>query len=184
MRRNIYLVGFMGTGKTTIGRELARLMGRHFIDTDLEIEKELKISVKEIFEKYGEEYFRQIEVGLIQKLSRLENKVISTGGGILLNPGVKELLSQTGIIICLFTEREYLLERLSHTSKRPLLNGDNLKEIVEKLILEREEIFSKISIRLNTTNISPREASKKILDLLRTRQKVLEKLKDQYIVIE
>ena len=182
MKNNIYLVGFMGTGKTTIGKELAKKLGRHFIDTDDLIEKRNNMSILEIYEKMGEKYFLQEEKKVAQELSVQSGKVVSTGGGTILNDEVIELMLKSGIIICLYVENEFILNRLKKLDRRPVLRTENtLEERVNELLSEREEVYKKISIKLNTTNLTPMQAADRIVDLLKTRQKILTKLNDFFI---
>lgn len=185
IKRNIYLTGFMGTGKSTIGRELARFLGKKFVDMDYMIEKREGMAVSGIFEKHGEEYFRKLEKEVAVDLSEQTGRVVATGGGTFLNKEIRELFFKTGLVICLFTEKEQLIKRLKRTEKRPLLKGDKsaVADKVEKLLDERKEVYSKFSIRVNTTNLTPQEVAKKILDTLKTYRKILDKLHDQYIVI-
>lgn len=172
----------MGTGKSTVGRELAKRLGYHFIDMDILIEEKLKLSIAQIFEKYGEEYFRDEEKKAAEDLSRLNSKVVATGGGTILNDEIREILLKSGVIVCLFAEKEHLVKRLGKLERRPVLNtGGNLQERVEQLIMEREEIYNKITIRLNTTHLTPMQSADKIVDLLRTRQRILDSLNRHYI---
>ncbi|MBM3462434.1 MAG: shikimate kinase [Armatimonadetes bacterium] len=182
-KRNIYLAGFMGTGKSTVGRELARLMGRKFIDTDQALEKLLGMTVNETFAQKGEEFFRTEERKLALELADTFNRVVATGGGTLLDPEVRMAFAKSGLMICLFTTEDQLVQRLERTDKRPMLKGGELRDRVEQLLQERKEIYDKISIRVDTTNLTPQEAARKIHDLLKMRQRVLDRLQSQYIEI-
>jgi shikimate kinase len=183
-KRNIYLAGMMGTGKSTIGRELARLLGRKFIDTDQALEQKFGLTVNEIFAQHGEDFFRDAEKTLALELASSFNRVIATGGGTILEADVRQAFAASGLIICLFTQREELVKRLERTSKRPLLKGAPvLQERVDELMRERAAVYEKIPIRVNTTNLTPQEAARKIIDLLKTRQRILDQLQTQYIVI-
>lgn len=182
-RRNVYLAGMMGTGKSTVGRELARLMGRKFIDTDAALERRLGMTVSECFAREGEAYFRAQEKALALELSTLHNRIVATGGGTLLDPETRSVFQTTGLVICLFTDKDELVSRLERTDKRPLLHGEDLDERVESLLAQRKEIYDSISIRVDTSNLTPQEAARKIYDLLKLRQKILEQLQSQYIVI-
>lgn len=183
MKKNIYLVGFMGTGKSTIGKELARLIGRKFIDMDEMIEKRLGMSINEIFEKKGETFFREEEKKLAVELSDTNNRIIATGGGTINDKETRELFSQTGILICLIADKGNLVTRLKRTDKRPMLRGEKMEEKVSDLLDERKEIYEKIPLKVNTTNLSPKEAAIKIVNLFKVRQKILDQLQNQYIVI-
>jgi len=182
-KQNIYLVGFMGTGKSTIGKELARLLGRKFLDMDLVIERRLGMTVSEIFEKRGQEFFREEEKKLAFELVQAGNQVISTGGGTIANEDIKAAFKRSGLLICLFAEKNNLISRLQRTDKRPLLKGESIEKRVETLLEERKELYDKIPFRVNTTNLSPKEAAVKIVNLLKILKTKLDQIHDQYIII-
>ncbi|MCR5662285.1 MAG: shikimate kinase [bacterium] len=180
-KRNIYLAGFMGTGKSTIGRELARVMGRKNIDIDQELERKFNATIAEMFDTYGEQWFRAQEKALCLEVAEMSNKIVAAGGGALMDPDVFEAFDRSGLLICLYTQRECLVERLERSDKRPLLNGVNIPETVDTLLAKRQGLYDKIRIRIDTTNLTPMSTAKKIADLINTRQKILEKLGNQYI---
>ncbi len=186
MRRNIYLVGFMGTGKTTIGRELARFMGRKFVDMDQVLEERLGKSISKVFEEEGEEFFRQKELELARELSQQTNRVVATGGGAILNDEIRNLFADTGLIICLMADKKELINRLLRSNKRPLLRGDpkTMVKKIEKLLEDRKNAYFRIPIRLDTTNLSPQEAARKIIDTLKMKIRILDQLHNQYIYIK
>lgn len=171
-RNNLYLVGFMGTGKTTIGRELAKVMGRKFLDTDHVLEKRFGKTVNEIFSDEGEEAFRKAERELSVELSQTENKVIGTGGGTIMDPVSLEAFQNSGLLLRLYTRQTNLIGRLKRTSKRPLLKGETPEEVeakIKKLLAEREQVYDKISLRLETTDLTPLIAARKVHDFLKVR---------------
>ena len=104
--KNIVLTGFMGTGKTAVGRELARLLDMRLIDVDTEIESSRGMTINQIFGEFGEPVFRDIETAMIKKVSRNRNVIISTGGGAVLKHENMETLGETGIIVCLMASAE------------------------------------------------------------------------------
>lgn len=178
-KHNIYLVGFMGTGKTTIGRELAKVMGRKFIDIDLELEKRFGMSVNEIFANHGEEAFRAKEEELAMELASFNNRVVSTGGGTIMNPVILKTFKGTGTLICLYTNRDDLVDRLQRTDKRPLLKSqtpDQVGEKVDRLLEERRDLYGQIKIRIETTNLTPMTAARKIHELVTMRARVIEEM--------
>ena len=118
--KNIILCGFMGAGKTVVGKELAKIMGFKFVDTDDMIEKEQGIAIKAIFAARGEEYFRSLEKELCKKLALTGNSVISTGGGMLVNPENAEELRKSGKIVFLDASFETICERIGNNTNRPL----------------------------------------------------------------
>ena len=122
-RNNLYLVGFMGTGKTTIGRELAKVMGRKFLDTDQVLEKRFGKSVNQIFADEGEKVFRDAERALALELAETENKVVGTGGGTIMDPISLEAFQKSGLLLRLYTRETNLINRLKRTSKKPTTPG-------------------------------------------------------------
>lgn len=138
-RGNIVLSGFMGCGKTTIGRQLASALRMQFVDMDLYIEKKTGRTVKEIFAESGEAYFRALETETVRELSASENYVIATGGGTLMQPvNVAEFHKGGGTIYFLDVPLAALQERLKNDKRRPLLQTPNRNEVIEKLLTERK----------------------------------------------
>ena len=174
-RRNVYLVGFMATGKTTIGRELARLMGRKFIDVDQEIERRFEMSVTEIFALHGEAIFREAEEAVALELADETSRIVATGGGTILNPRIFDAFERSGMLVCLYTEREDLLDRLRRTDKRPLLKDQSEEEVrmrIETLLQERSAIYNKVAVRIDTTNLTPLSAAKRIHEAVSVKHRV------------
>lgn len=140
----------MGCGKTTIGRKLAVRLGYRFIDTDHQIEREQGFRVKEIFNRYGEAYFRDLETDMLKRLKGASNTVISTGGGILLTPGNMELIRDIGKSIFLNASIEDICERISRNDKRPLPEADNLTDGVVSLMDDLVAIYRQADHIVNT----------------------------------
>lgn len=180
-KANIYLAGFMGTGKSTIGRELARVVGRKYIDIDQAIEEEFGASIPALFAERGEAWFREQEKTICLKVSQSTNRVVAAGGGALMNAEIFAAFEATGLLICLYTQRDCLVERLQRSTRRPLLNGGDLPDKVDSLLATRQSLYDKIRIRVDTTNFTPLETARRIADLLNTRQRALQRLCDQYI---
>lgn len=180
-KRNIYLAGFMGAGKSTIGRELARVLGRKYVDIDSALEQRHGCTVPEMFTNHGEAWFREQERELCLEIANTCNRVVATGGGTLLNEEVFSAFQNSGLILCLYAQRECLLERLSRTDRRPLLREGDLEERVDSLLQQRQSLYDRIRIHVDTTNLTPMETARKIADLLNTRQRILDQLLDQYI---
>lgn len=160
----------MGTGKTTIGRELARAMGRKFLDTDHVLEKQFGKSVNEIFADEGEAVFREAERNLALDIANTENKVVATGGGTVVDPISLAAFQNSGVLLRLYTLENNLIGRLQRTSKRPLLKGETPEEVeqkIRKLLAEREEIYNQVTLRLETTDLTPMIAARKVHDFLR-----------------
>jgi len=140
-RPNLYLVGFMGTGKSTVGRALARRMKMRHLDSDHAIEAAEGKSIPEIFEAEGEPYFRQLERDFVVSGHPSKNCVVSCGGGLVTQPGMIDELKGRGLVACLFASPDTILQRTRANANRPLLNvADPRKRIVE-LLAEREPVY-------------------------------------------
>jgi shikimate kinase len=144
-KRNIYLIGPMGSGKTAVGKELARDLGLEFLDSDLEIEKRTGVDIPYIFEKEGEAGFRAREAAVIADLCKLEGVVVATGGGAVLNDRSRERLAATGLVIYLKTGVEEQLKRTRRAQHRPLLANGNRRETLELLAQVRAPLYAEIA---------------------------------------
>ncbi len=162
---NIVLTGFMGTGKTTIGKEIAQLLSRTFYDFDEMIEQRMQISIKEIFEKYGEIFFRDIENKIVTEFLNKTDAVIATGGGTLLFNNNYSVLSGNSIIFCLTAQKDILRKRLENSFGRPLLAGGTLGERIECLLNEREALYQKLPNLIDTSNLSVTDTASKIIEI-------------------
>lgn len=160
---NIVLTGFMGCGKSTVGRILADLLGYRFIDTDQLIVERSAMSVEQIFATQGEAAFRSLEEDLAQELGGLRGQVIATGGKMLLNPRNAMVLGAHGRIFCLTASSEEILRRVSGdgTAKRPLLQGDHPRERILALLEERREGYLQF-IQIDTEAKSPKTVAEEI----------------------
>jgi shikimate kinase len=138
---NLYLVGFMGVGKSAIGRRVARELSLRFIDSDQQIEKTQGKRIPEIFETEGEGRFREMERAFVESGHPSSGCVVSCGGGLVIQPGMKELLKERGVVICLFASAESIIERTSRNKNRPLLNVPDPAAKVRALLKEREPIY-------------------------------------------
>lgn len=163
--KNIVLVGFMGTGKTSVGKLLAKKLGWEFIDTDTIIEKKAGIRIKTIFKKFGEPYFREVESKVAKEIGKLKNVVIATGGGIVLREENIKNLKKKGVLVCLSASPEVILRRVGKIKKRPLLSGEKGKVIerIENILNQRKEFYQKADITIDTTSLSKKEVAEKIL---------------------
>jgi shikimate kinase len=144
-RNNIYLVGLMGSGKTTIGRVLARRMGRRFVDSDHEIEARTGVRIPTIFELEGETGFRRREAQTIAELSTEIGIVMATGGGAVLRPENREVLARTGWVVYLDVPTHVLLERTRHDTNRPLLQVPDPLGKLNALHGERDPLYREIA---------------------------------------
>ncbi len=156
MKDNLILIGFMGTGKTSLGKLLANRLGRGFVDLDQKIERDAGMSILKIFELHGEKYFRELEKKAVREVSERKNLVIATGGGTVKDAENVRLLKNSGVIICLTTEPEEIFRRTERRGERPLLDkNDQRLETIKKLLAEREIFYSQADYTIDTTNWSP-----------------------------
>lgn len=157
--KNIVLVGFMGTGKSSAGRIVAERLGMKFIDMDDEIVRREGCSIPDIFRDRGEPAFRALERALVQELAGQEGYVVSTGGGIVLNPDNIRDFSATGLVICLTAQPETVLKRVEHDTNRPLLaGGDKLQKITE-LQAKRQPLYDAIPHKIPTEGHRPADTA-------------------------
>jgi shikimate kinase/3-dehydroquinate synthase len=145
MNGNIFLIGLMGSGKTTVGRALARKLNKRFIDSDHEIEARTGASIPVIFEVEGEASFRQREAEVIKDLTALDDIVLATGGGAILNPASRALLAERGTVIYLRASVSSILHRTGHDKNRPLLQGPDPRRRLEDLSRQREPMYAEIA---------------------------------------
>jgi shikimate kinase len=138
---NLYLVGFMGTGKTTVGRAVAQRLGFGFVDSDQEVERLTGRTIAEIFASEGEAAFRARERDFVSGGHPPERTVVACGGGLVVQPGMAERLHERGVVICLQASLETILERTGRQSDRPLLNVPDREARVRALLAEREPIY-------------------------------------------
>ncbi len=154
--RPIVLVGLMGAGKSTVGRRLSSMLGTEFIDADDAIEDAAQMSIAEIFEQFGEEYFRDGERRVISRLiedsTGGKGSVIATGGGAFCNGQTRELILAEAIAIWIDCDIDTLVERTSRRNTRPLLRGGNPHEILSRLHQERKEFYAQAPIRISSQN--------------------------------
>jgi shikimate kinase len=143
--KNIFIIGSMGSGKTSIGKILAKNNHLSFLDTDHEIIRSCGYSIPDIFEKFGEEHFRNLETEQLRKMDAIENHIISTGGGIVLKDDNKKLMKSLGLIIFLDINISSQMDRVKNRKNRPLLNDKNLKDNLLSLKKIRDPIYKKIS---------------------------------------
>jgi len=165
--KNIILTGFMGTGKTAVGRRLAMLLKMELIDVDTEIEKSQQMTINEIFRQFGEPRFREIETEMIQKLSERRDVIISTGGGAVLKQKNMDALRKQGIIICLMASPQTILKRTSHNSNRPLLKVEDPFEKIKELLNFRRPFYEKADILIDTEDKTPLQIAEEIIDKIK-----------------
>jgi shikimate kinase len=164
--KNIYLVGFMGTGKSAVGQELARQKKMQFVDSDQLIEEKEKREIAKIFTREGEAYFRKVEKEVLAGISQKENQVVACGGGMVIDPDNIRTMQSSGIIICLSASPEVILERTRLFRHRPLLNVANPKDKIVSLLAERAPYYAQADKIIDTSKISVKEIVKKILEFI------------------
>jgi shikimate kinase len=143
--KNIFLVGPMGAGKSAVGRQLARTLHLSFMDSDDEIESRTGVDIPFIFEKEGEAGFRKREVAAIDDLTKVDGVVLATGGGAIVDPESRSRLGGRGFVVYLFTSVDQQLARTSKGRERPLLENGDRREILERLLLERDPLYREIA---------------------------------------
>jgi shikimate kinase len=155
--RTLVLVGLMGAGKTAIGRRLAARFGLPFIDADQEIEEAAGCSVADIFERYGEPAFRDVERRVIARLLHEPVHVLATGGGAFMDERTRALIAERGISLWLRADLEVLLARTGRRSDRPLLRDGNPRDILARLKTEREPIYARADVVVDSLDGPPEE---------------------------
>lgn len=164
---NIILIGFMGTGKSTVGKKISQKLAMEYIDTDVLIQERTGMSINEIFQNYGESYFRNIEKNVIAEVSNMKNTIILCGGGVVLNKENIIALRKKGKIILLKAEAATIYGRIKEDDTRPLLNGQMALETIEKLLQKRKETYKDASdIIIETDNKTVEEISTEIINKL------------------
>jgi len=165
--KNIILTGFMGTGKTAVGGELARLLDVKLIDVDTEIEKSGDMTINEIFKQFGESRFREIETEMIRKLSENKNSIISTGGGAVLRQENMDIMRSNGVIVCLMATPETVLKRTSNNTDRPLLQVEDPLKKIKELLNFRKPFYEKADIMIDTEGKTPLQIAEEIVEKIR-----------------
>ena len=166
-KKNLVFLGMMGSGKSSIGSLLAKKLKLDFIDIDKEIENELGISIKKIFETKGENYFRKFEEKITLKKLRLNSVVISLGGGAFINKNIRKEVLKNNISFWLNWDYEILLNRIKNSKKRPIAFNATDNELID-LIKKRSNIYSKALYEIKCDNLSKNEITKSILKIYET----------------
>ena len=143
--KNIFLVGPMGTGKSAVGRQLARTLHLTFVDSDDEVESRTGVDIAFIFEKEGEEGFRTRESAAIDDLTRMDGVVLATGGGAVLSPENRSHLGGRGLVVYLYTTVDQQVDRTEKGRQRPLLENGDRRGILEDLLLQRDPLYREVA---------------------------------------
>ena len=163
--KNIVLIGFMGTGKTTIAIQLANSLNMRYVSTDDLIEKREKRTINEIFTKEGEDYFRNVESDVVREVSGMDGLVVDTGGGVVIRDENLSNLKSTGIVICLTADENAIMERTKKYKHRPLLNVEDPKLKIRSLLAKRAPLYAKADHCIDTGKLTVRQVVEKIKEI-------------------
>ncbi len=163
--KHVVLTGFMAVGKTAVGRRLAKRLGYEFVDTDRLIEQETGSTVAEIFEKVGEVEFRRRERELVTGLKPAAATVIATGGGTFVDEENQRALKALGVVVCLVTSLETVLQRVGRNDSRPLARGDSRERLVE-LYEKRRPAYGRADVLVETDGLSVEQAVSRVLTMI------------------
>jgi len=164
--RPIVLIGMMGAGKTTVGRRLAARLGRHFVDSDEEVEKAAGMTIEEIFRTRGEADFRAGEVRVISRLLQDRGIVLGTGGGAFVNTETRALVKRTAVSVWIKADFELLFQRVSRRSNRPLLKTANPRETLQSLIDARYPIYAEADVTVVSRDVPQDQVATEVIDAL------------------
>ena len=169
VRENIVLIGFMGSGKSTIGRMVAQRLAFRFVDTDRLIIERAGMPISDIFARDGEAHFRDLETSVLESLANLRHSVISTGGGVVVREGNRTLLREAGFVVVLTAHPDVLFKRVARNTKRPLLQTKDPRGRMRNLLIERKPLYESIAhLQLDTSALSRSEAVERVCKAART----------------
>ncbi|MRR53557.1 MAG: shikimate kinase [Deltaproteobacteria bacterium] len=166
MKQNVILTGFMGTGKSTVGRVLAAQLKYSFCDLDSLIVEAEGRSINTIFADQGEGYFREVESSLLKDVLQEASQVVSTGGGAILRQENRDLMHKSGVVVNLAASPELILQRLHLDENRPLLRDSKNIAQIQKLLMDRESYYAEADIRIDTDGKNVEDVAREILDFL------------------
>lgn len=160
----VFLTGFMGCGKSTVGRLLARRLGYFFLDTDAEIERQQQCTIAEIFAYAGELRFRDLETQMLERLQGSANVIVSTGGGMIVRPENREWMKQLGRRVYLRVPEEVLFARLQRDRKRPLMQHElPPEERVRSLMVDRSPLYEEAELIIDSQDLTPAQTTTAII---------------------
>jgi shikimate kinase len=165
-KRNIFLCGFMATGKSSVGKRLAATMRFQFLDMDSLIEEETGMTVPQIFSSQGEPAFRALESRMVARIAGWTGYVVATGGGTIVNPQNLETLKRCGVVISLTADIRTILLRSGKNDTRPLLQGENKLERIRLLMEQREPFYAQADIVLDTSTLSMNQVVRRLVERL------------------
>jgi shikimate kinase len=164
--RSIVFVGLMGAGKTAIGRKVATMLALPFIDSDQEIEGVSRMTIPELFERYGEAEFRALEQRVILRVLENGPQVLSTGGGAFMNAQTREAIAAHGVSVWLKAELDLLMERVSKKQNRPLLKSADPRAVLERLMSERYPVYATANVTVPTRDDRKETIATEVLEAL------------------
>lgn len=164
--RPIVLVGMMGAGKTTVGRRLAARLGRHFVDSDEEVEKAAGMSIEDIFAAHGEADFRAGEVRVIARLLKDTDLVLGTGGGAFMNTETRALVKECGVSVWIKADFDLLFARVQRRSNRPLLKTANPRQTLKDLIDKRYPTYAEADVTVVSTDVPQDQVAGEVIEAL------------------
>lgn len=167
MPDNIILTGFMGTGKTQVGRRLASRLRWSFIDTDFVIEQELNTSIRQLFAEKGEVYFREQERRVIARVCQHQLCVIATGGGAIVDPANAQQLKNSGLLVCLTATPEVIFARVWSNTDRPLLQAEDPLATIRTLMASRADAYARAQVTIDTSQQSVEQVVAAVLSAYR-----------------
>ena len=163
---NVYLVGFMGTGKTAVAKLLAKKLNRVIADMDVLIVQREKMPIAEIFKTKGENYFRALEKNIVNELSPKDNLVVACGGGTFVDPENIERLKKSGTVICLTSSAKTILKRTEKTLLRPLLNVADPESRIKELLVKRQPSYAQAHHTIDADLLTVQETAQEILKIM------------------
>ena len=164
--RPLVLVGMMGAGKTTVGRRLAARLGRHFVDSDEEVEKAAGMTIEDIFAAHGEADFRAGEVRVIARLLKDRDLVLGTGGGAFMNSETRALVKASGVSVWIKAEFELLFQRVQRRSNRPLLKTANPRQTLQDLIDKRYPVYAEADVTVVSEDVPQDQVASAVINAL------------------
>jgi shikimate kinase len=165
---NIILIGFMGSGKSSIGKHVAQMLRFQFVDTDALIIERNGLPIAQLFELHGEEHFRDLETNALESCRTLTRTVLATGGGVVLREKNRELLRELGFVVQLTASEETIYERVSRNRKRPLLHTANPRATVHEMFTARQALYDAAAqFTVDTTQLAHRAAAEVIIEKAR-----------------
>jgi len=166
--RPIVLVGMMGAGKTTVGRRLAAKLGRHFVDSDEEVEKAAGMTIEDIFKTHGEADFRAGEVRVIARLLKDQDLVLGTGGGAFINAETRALVKASAVSVWIKADFELLFQRVQRRSNRPLLKTANPRQTLQDLIDKRYPVYAEADVTIVSRDVPQDQVATEVIEALLT----------------